>query len=155
MKSAWEEAPQLNSPCLTEFQTWYIFVPDRGVFVAMTLVATAATQLDRDAWFPLLIPQWKLCSMVLCVRQTQTYIAGSTFSKRNWKRNRLFRISSLLIWCKGKGKVDTHHRQIKHLIGAQQTHLTSTSYRPCALHHVKYGNFKNDFLMNIIKGWLN
>ena len=155
MKSAWEEAPQLNSPCLTEFQTWYIFVPDRGVFVAMTLVTTAATQLDRDAWFPLLIPQWKLCSMVLCVRQTQTYIAGSTFSKRNWKRNRLFRISSLLIWCKGKGKVDTHHRQIKHLIGAQQTHLTSTSYRPCALHRVKYGNSNNDFLMNTIKGWLN
>ena len=58
MKSAWEQAPQLNSPCLTtEFQTWYIFVPDRGVFVAMTLVATAATQLDRDAWFPLLIPR--------------------------------------------------------------------------------------------------
>ena len=155
MKSAWDEAPQLNSPCLTEFQTWYIFVPDRGVFVAMTLVTTAATQLDRDAWFPLLIPQWKLCSMVLCVRQTQTYIAGSTFSKRNWKRNRLFRISSLLIWCKGKGKVDTHHRQIKHLIGAQQTHLTSTSYRPCALHRVKYGNSNNDFLMNTIKGWLN
>ena len=51
MKSAWEEAPQLNPPCLTEFQTWYIFVPDRGVFVAMTLVTTAATQLDRDAWF--------------------------------------------------------------------------------------------------------
>ena len=155
MKSAWEEAPQLNSPCLTEFRTWYIFVPDRGVFVAMTLVTTAATQLDRDAWFPLLIPQWKLCSTVLCVRQTQTYIAGSTFSKRNWKRNRLFRISSLLIWCKGKGKVDTHHRQIKHLIGAQQTHLTSTSYRPCALHRVKYGNSNNDFLMNTIKGWLN
>ena len=155
MKSAWEEAPQLNPPCLTEFQTWYIFVPDRGVFVAMTLVTTAATQLDRDAWFPLLIPRWKLCSTVLCARQTQTYIVGSTFFKRDWKRNRLLRISSLLIWCKGKGKVDTHHRQIKHLIGAQQTHLTSTSYRPCALHRVKYGNSNNDFLMNTIKGWLN
>ena len=71
MKSAWEEAPQLNSPCLTEFQTWHIFVPDRGVFVAMTLVTTAATQLDRDAWFPLLIPRWKLCSTVHCVWQTR------------------------------------------------------------------------------------
>ena len=156
MKSAWEEAPQLNSPCLTEFQTWYIFVPDRGVFVAMTLVTTAATQLDRDAWFPLLIPRWKLCSTVHRVWQTRTYIVGSTFFKRGWKRNCLLRISSLLIWCKGKGKVDTHHRQIKHrLIDAQQTHLTSTSYRPCALHHLQYRNLNNDFLMNIIKGWLN